>query len=79
MEHVGNFNYGAMGTAVGFSKGFLDRMAGRQQQNGHNYDESFGDWRDNLIYKNNPNTSCGDDPIDQCYINMWIDWYNNNY
>lgn len=79
MEHVGNFNYGATGTAVGFSKEFLERMAGRQQQNGPNYDESFGDWRDNLIYENNPNTSYGDDPIDQYYINMGIDWYNNNY
>lgn len=71
MEHVGNFNYGATGAAAGIPGNVLERMAGRQQEQGANYDPANGHywWREPY----------GDDPIDQYYINEGIDWYDDNY
>lgn len=66
MEHVGNFNYGAMGVATGLSEFELRVGAGLQQ---------VADGTSSLSYWN----SYFDDPIDQGYINEGIDWYNNYY
>ena len=71
MEHVGNFNYGATGSALGVPGNILERMAGyyqwhsgtRESENGYFW------WKEPY----------GDDPIDQYYINKGIEWYGSNY
>ncbi len=66
MEHAGNFNYGAMGRAIGFSELELKGGAGVQQ---------FFDGTSDLSFV----TSYGDDPEDQKYIQAGIDWYYENF
>ena len=66
MEHVGNFNYGATGSALGFSESTLKIAAGGYQVSTGNY--NFSDF-----------TTFFDDPIDQYYINEGIDWYELSY
>ena len=66
MEHVGNFNYGATGSALGFSETTLKIAAGGYQVSTGNY--NFSDF-----------ATFFDDPIDQYYINNGIEWYGSNY
>lgn len=71
MEHVGNFNFGATGKALGIPGWVLKRGAGWQQMHGGAYDPKNGHYLWTTPY--------GDDPIDQYYIQEGIDWYYQHY
>ena len=60
MEHAGNFNYGAMGMALGLTEFELKKFAGAYQIYSQTSDLSF--WYSNF-----------DDPVDQRYIQECID------
>jgi len=62
MEHVGNFNYGATGRAMGVPSFILRGAAGFYQFTSGTSKLSF------VI-------SFGDDPVDQYFINEGIEWY----
>lgn len=62
MEHVGNFNYGATGKAMGVPEWLLKAVAGWYQIDSGTSKLSFI-------------TSYGDDPVDQYFINEGIKWY----
>ena len=66
MEHAGNFNYGAMGSAAGLSDWKLKAGAGFQQVRDGTMDaEFFYPW----------SWSYGDDPVDQLMIQFGINYY----
>ena len=66
MEHAGNFNYGAMGSAAGLSDWKLKAGAGFQQvRDGTSDPEFFYPW----------SWSYGDDPVDQLMIQFGINYY----
>lgn len=65
MEHVGNFNYGATGKALGFTDELLKGGAGL-------YQALFGPR--SLSFYN----SWFDDPVDQEMIKQGFEWYDNN-
>ena len=69
-EDFGNFNYGATGRALGYSKGALLRIAGAVQIRS-----------DPLVIFRKPAwiSSYGDDPRDQEMIKQGIDYYDNYY
>ena len=71
MEHVGNFNYGATGSALGISEYILESFAGAYQMASHTSESGYG-----IPFIEPP---YGDDPIDQYYINKGIEWYGSNY
>lgn len=66
MEHVGNFNYGATGRALGIPPSVLKGAGGVVQIAQGTSDWDFYD-------------SYFDDPVDQKYIQQGIDWYDENY
>lgn len=66
MEHVGNFNYGATGRALGIPSSILKGAGGVVQIGVGTSDWNFYD-------------SYFDDPIDQEYIQQGIDWYDEHY
>lgn len=70
-EGLGNFNYGAVGIAVGLSDEFLKRMAGWAQGRAGTSDPAWGNWWGKPPY--------GDDPVDQQAITDGIDWSKNNF
>jgi hypothetical protein len=92
MEHVGNFNYGAMGRAAGIWSQSLKRAGGVYQKYGESisdifnrkmprgfgstYKPEFGDPFDINLFKV---TSYGDDPVDLYHVQKGMDWYENNY
>ncbi|MGY2180835.1 polymorphic toxin type 44 domain-containing protein [Pseudomonas agarici] len=63
-EAFGNFNYGATGTAAGFSEGVLLRAAGFAQNRAGTSTEEFGTWWGQAPF--------GDDPADQRWIKEGI-------
>ncbi|MDD2839872.1 MAG: polymorphic toxin type 44 domain-containing protein [Rickettsiales bacterium] len=65
MEHVGNFNYGATGNALGFSEIILKIFAGKNQIENNTSSPDFWD-------------SWFDDPVDQEMIEQGFEWYDNN-
>ncbi len=66
-EDFGNFHYGAVGTAAGFAEQVLLRGAGwAQGKSGNGNPELFGMWYQSAPY--------GDDPKDQGWIRMGIDY-----
>lgn len=65
-ESFGNFHYGAVGTAAGFSKETLLRAAGIAQSRSDTSNSTFGKWWSTAPY--------GDDPRDQYWINEGIDY-----
>ena len=92
LADFGNFNYGATGSAMLNGDGRVEtpkavteqtllRGAGWAQERAGTSTERWGDYTDNvpLIGDDNPNTSYGDDPVDQEYIQEGIDWYYENY
>ena len=62
----GNFNYGATGTAFGFSSQTLQRAAGWAQQQAGTSQSDWGNW-----YGSYPH---GDDPLDQQWIKRGINF-----
>ena len=71
-ENFGNFNYGATGTAWGFSLDTLKREAGRKQiEDGNSTREWQKPSRAGLL------PPYGDDPIDQYWIQRGIDYARN--
>jgi hypothetical protein len=66
MEHVGNFNYGATGRALGIPPSVLKGAGGSVQ-----IVTGTSSWE----FAN----SNFDDPVDQKYIQQGIDWYDENY
>jgi len=66
-EPFGNFNYGAMGAAMGVNLELLLRAAGRNQMQKATYRPSFGSY-----WKGPP---FGDDPHDQMLIRAGYDYY----
>jgi len=66
MEHVGNFNYGATGKALGFTNELLKGGAGV-------YQALYGP-RSWSFYN-----SWFDDPVDQEMIKEGFEWYDENY
>lgn len=65
-ESFGNFHYGAVGTAAGFSEAVLLRAAGAAQSLAGTSTEEFGRWWAEAPY--------GDDPVDQVWIKAGIDY-----
>lgn len=65
-ESFGNFHYGAVGTAAGFSKETLLRAAGVAQSRAGTSNRLFGSWWSGAPY--------GDDPRDQYWITEGIDY-----
>jgi hypothetical protein len=65
-ESFGNFHYGAVGTAAGFSKETLLRAAGAAQSLAGTSNDSFGKWWSTAPF--------GDDPRDQYWIEQGIDY-----
>ncbi|MFB4404123.1 polymorphic toxin type 44 domain-containing protein [Pseudomonas inefficax] len=63
-EALGNFNYGATGTAAGLSEEFLLRGAGWAQSRAGTSNSTFGSWWGDPPY--------GDDPEDQEWIKAGI-------
>ncbi|MDM3884430.1 polymorphic toxin type 44 domain-containing protein [Pseudomonas sp. BCRC 81390] len=63
-EALGNFNYGATGTAAGLSEEFLLRGAGWAQSRAGTSTSTFGSWWGDPPY--------GDDPEDQEWIKAGI-------
>jgi hypothetical protein len=66
MEHVGNFNYGATGRALGIPPSVLKGAGGVVQ-----IAQGTSDW--------NFYDSYFDDPVDQGHIQQGIDWYDESY
>lgn len=62
----GNFHYGAVGTAIGFSEGLLLRAAGAAQSIAGTSKEEFDKWWSESPY--------GDDPVDQIWIKAGIEY-----
>ncbi len=70
-EDFGNYNYGVVGSAAGFSEGELERAAGAYQiYQGRSQDDWGWPWG---------NSPYGDDPKDQRWINEGIKDYGNYY
>jgi len=70
MEHVGNYNYGAMGRVAGLSELELKGGAGGYQViSGTSSPEFFYPW----------SWSYGDDPVDQGHIQDGINFINSGY
>ncbi|TFW18064.1 bacteriocin [Pseudomonas putida] len=65
-EALGNFNYGATGTAAGLSEEFLLRGAGWAQSRAGTSNSAFGSWWGSSPY--------GDDPEDQEWIKKGIEY-----
>ncbi|BFM48514.1 polymorphic toxin type 44 domain-containing protein [Marinomonas sp. THO17] len=65
-EHFGNFHYGAVGYAGGISENTLLRGAGCAQMRSGTSSESFGSCWGEEPY--------GDDPEDQYYISLGIEY-----
>lgn len=63
-EAFGNFHYGAVGIAGGFSEEVLLRAAGLAQSRAGTDKDEFGRWWGSAPF--------GDDPIDQYWINEGI-------
>lgn len=66
-QEFGNFNYGATGTAAGFSKQALQRGAGWAQEKAGTSKKEWGHWYGGYPY--------GDDPEDQKWIKKGIEYY----
>lgn len=66
MEHVGNFNYGATGKALGAPWWILKLGAGSYQ---------VGTGTSKLSFF----SSGFDDPVDSYFVNEGYDWYDDNY
>lgn len=67
-EDLGNFNYGATGSAVGLDDDTLERAAGLAQKIAGTSTEEFGSPLGDEPY--------GDDPNDNYWINEGIKYYN---
>ena len=65
-EALGNFNYGACGTAAGLSEAFLLRGAGWAQSRAGTSNPAFDSWWGDPPY--------GDDPEDQEWIKAGIEY-----
>ena len=76
-ENLGNWHYGAMGAAVGFSRETLLNEAGRAQIRNGTSSPGWGEpgpW-----YNPDAGTgSYGDDPKDQYWINQGYNYYKGN-
>jgi hypothetical protein len=68
-EGLGNFNYGAVGAAVGLSENLLKRAAGWAQGRAGTSNSKWGNWWGSPPY--------GDDPADQNAITNGIEWSKN--
>lgn len=68
-EDFGNFNYGAMTSAMGASDNLILRGAGAAQTRSGNTDPNFGSPWGGPPY--------GDDPADQAQIRAGISYYKN--
>ncbi|MDX6020933.1 polymorphic toxin type 44 domain-containing protein [Scandinavium sp. V105_16] len=65
-ENFGNFHYGAVGHAAGIPDAVLLRGAGWAQNRAGTSNAEFGDWYGSSPY--------GDDPDDQAWIKMGINY-----
>jgi len=63
----GNFNYGAMGAAMGIPQSILLRAAGYAQGQAGTSSQKWGNWKGGPPY--------GDDPNDQVQIKAGINYY----
>ena len=68
-EHVGNFNYGVVGRAAGFSEEELLRGAGIYQMTSGTSQEEYGG-----VF-----APYGDDPVDQSAIRLGFSFYDSIY
>jgi hypothetical protein len=73
-EEFGNYNYGVTARSVGIPGNIPNRGAGWAQQQAGTTKPEWGNWWDWPL-----NTSFGDDPFDQAWINEGIDDYENGY
>lgn len=64
--NFGNFNFGAVGTAIGIPEEILPRAAGWAQGRAGTRKKDFGAWYSAPPY--------GDDPVDQAWIRTGIDY-----
>lgn len=71
-ENFGNFNYGAAGTAWGFSAETLKRWAGKAQMQKHNSNPAWQKYGGR--YNSHMLPPYGDDPVDQQWIQRGIDY-----
>jgi hypothetical protein len=63
-EDFGNYNFGAVGRAMGIPESILERGAGWYQSNGPTANDGWGNWYD---LNGGP---YGDDPVDQFWISQ---------
>ncbi len=70
-QELGNWNYGAVGAALGIPEEVLQRAAGYAQWKAGTSDPSFGNWWGSYPY--------GDDPSDQEAILDGIECFKNNF
>lgn len=68
-EEIGNFNYGATGTAAGIPEQILLRAAGAAQNQAGTSEADFGKWWKETPY--------GDDRVDQVWIKAGIEYANS--
>lgn len=69
-EEIGNFNYGATGTAAEIPEQILLRAAGAAQNQAGTSKEDFGRWWKETPY--------GDDKVDQVWIKAGIEYAKSN-
>lgn len=70
-QDFGNFHYGAVGTAFGFSQNVLLKEAGLNQMTGRNANPAWGNPQSGPPY--------GDDPVDQKWIKNGIDFTKDGF